>query len=74
MIDVATEERIVWIGETKTWSLASGSACYVFDRSGKLVEWNSATGDGQSTTRFLRLAWDADPLTVNQALELTGDD
>lgn len=74
MITEAKEERIVWIGAAGTWSLPSGSACYVFDRSGRLVEWSAETGDGQRTTRFLRLAWDADQLTVKEAVDLTDDD
>jgi hypothetical protein len=74
MVNVAKEERIVWIGESGTWSLPSGPACYVFDRSGRLLEWSAETGDGQRTTRVVRLAWDADQLTVKEAIDLTDDD
>jgi hypothetical protein len=62
--------RIVWIGETALWALSSGPACYVFDAAGTLVEWNVSTGDGEPTTRFLRPAFHAESLTVQEALEM----
>ena len=64
--------RVIWIGETAMWSLASGPSCYVFDANGKLVQWDWETGDGQTTTRFLQPAWEADPLTIQQAIDLIG--
>lgn len=64
-------QYVIWIGDIAHWSLPSGPACYVFDRSGKLVEWDTETGDGQSTTRFLRRAWDAKELSVEEAIIFT---
>lgn len=73
IVEEAGEKRVVWIGESGHWSLPSGPACYVFDGSGKLLEWNTETGDGQPTTRFLQPAWNAKQLTVMEAIESIRD-
>ena len=73
IVEEAGEKRVVWIGESGHWSLPSGPACYVFDGFGRLVEWNSETGDGQPTTRFLQPAWNAKQLTVKEAIESIRD-
>ena len=74
IIEEVGEKRVVWIGKTGHWSLASGPPCYVFDRSGELVEWNTETGDGQPTTRFVRLAGVAQQFTVAEAIEFIRDE
>lgn len=69
-IDDAGVTKIVWVGDTAMWAIPSGPSCYVFDSSGKLIEWNASTGDGEPTTRYLQPTWDAEPLTVEQAITL----
>jgi len=69
-IDDAGVTRIVWVGDTAMWALPSGPSCYVFDASGKLIEWDASTGDGEPTTRYLQPAWNSEPLTVEQAITL----
>jgi len=69
-IDDAGVPNIVWVGDTAMWAFPSGPSCYIFDASGKLIEWNASTGDGESTTRYLQPAWDSVPLTVEQAIAL----
>ena len=64
------QTKIVWIGDMARWGNASGPSCYVFDSAGNLVEWDATTGDGEPTTRYLKRAWNAEPLTVQQALDL----
>lgn len=64
--------KIVWVGDTAKWALVSGPPCYVFDASGKLIEWNASTGDVEPTTRYLQPARDSDPLTAEQAIALAG--
>ena len=62
--------KFIWVGDTAIWALPSGPSCYVFDSDGKLVEWDASTGDGERTTRYLQLAWDGNPLTVEHAISL----
>lgn len=70
-IDDGGETKIVWVGDTALWALPSGPACYVFDGQGNLTEWDTTTGDGQATTRYLEPAWKSELLTVRQALDIT---
>jgi len=66
-INDAGKTRIVWIGDTASWALPSGPSCYIFDASGKLIEWNATTGDGEPTTRYLQQAYQSPPMTVQDA-------
>lgn len=74
IVEDGGSEYVIWIGGLAHWSLPSGPACYVFDRSGNLVEWNTETGDGQPTTRFLRRAWDAKQYTIEEAIQVTREE
>ena len=69
-ISDAGETRIVWVGELSRWSFPSGPACYVFDSTGQLIQWDYETLDGQATSKFLQRAWDADQLTIEGAIDL----
>ncbi len=69
-IDDAGATKIIWIGDTAYWAIPSGPSCYVFDTNGHLIEWNPTTGDKEPTTRYLRAAWNAEPLTVDQAIAI----
>jgi hypothetical protein len=70
IVEESSTTYVVWIGEyATTWLLPSGPSCYVFDDAGDLLDWDWITGDGQSTTRLCELAWAAEALTVDEAIE-----
>lgn len=62
---------IVWIGDTALSALPSGPACYVFDRSGKLIDWGWETGEGHPIDQQASQALQADPVLLQDALSLT---
>lgn len=72
LITDSGETKLVWVGDVALWSLPSGPACYVFNSSGKLVQWNLTTGDGEPTTELLYASYDCDELTIAEAFEFVG--
>jgi hypothetical protein len=74
VVNDSGETKVVWVGDNANWTFfpTSGPACYVFDSSGTLIQWELETGHGRVTDRLVRLAWHADSLTVQDAIDFTG--
>lgn len=64
---------IAWTGDfSGPCDVPSGPSCYVFNDNGKLVDWQSETGDGGPVEEFLRFSVRQKELTVDEALEIVG--
>ena len=68
VVELGGKSYVVWIGGLARWSLPSGRACYVFDETGKLVMWDTETGDAQPSTRFLQAARPDKGVTLDEAV------
>ena len=64
--------RFVWIGPARgSWNVfdvPSGPPCYVFDGSGRLVDWSHDVGDDHHLDRYVQAARNAPSITVQQAM------
>ena len=68
VVEQGGKSYVVWIGGIARWSLPSGRACYVFDETGKLVMWDTETGDAQPSTNFMQLARPDKAVTLDEAV------
>jgi len=66
--------KVVWVGDLakSTFIPTSGPACYVFDSNGILIQWDLETGHGRAMDRFHQQAWQAEPMTVQEAIDFIG--
>jgi hypothetical protein len=60
-------ERLIWIGRVPRFSLASGPPCYIFDKSGLLIDWCSNTGEGWWADSLLGEARAAPGISLDEA-------
>ena len=68
VVELDGKSYVVWIGGLARWSLPSGRACYVFDETGKLVMWDTETGNAQPSTRFLQQVRPDRAVTLDEAV------
>ncbi|MDZ4687189.1 MAG: hypothetical protein SH850_19095 [Planctomycetaceae bacterium] len=67
-----SRDYIVWTGDSSgPWDVPSGPACYLFDHTGKLVDWQPVTGDGGRVEEFIATATKHGEVSLDQAIELT---
>lgn len=66
LVETADGSWIAWYGELAgPLAIPSGPSCYLFDRTGRLVGWQSETGDGGSVEDII------DRATLRQAMHLS---
>jgi len=70
LADAEGGRYVVWIGD---WPQAfvSGPPCYVFDSSGRLVDWSVDTGDDHHLIYFCHLAGYNREISLDDALAFT---
>jgi hypothetical protein len=71
--DVQTEGRqlIAWFGDLSgPLDLPSGPSCYIFDTTGKLVDWQVETGDGGPVENLLQASAQERSITLAEALQI----
>jgi len=72
IINDQDNQRLVWIGGGTTYLLSSGPPCYIFDDSGKLVEWCFDTMEGWEKDWVVGAAYEAESLTLEEACRWAG--
>lgn len=74
LVDHDGRTYIAWFGELAWLSLPSGPSYYLFDESGRLVDWVPETGDGDRISDMLDAAEHRRHISVEEALSIVEAD